>query len=143
MLDGETAVRNVALESLERIDRRWEESEGARQSLPKIKTALKNPDYWIRHSATKLLEQMRIDINSVKDEAPASSAALTVTLPPHPAAAVLADLLFDRDSAFRLAAAVALGKIRERGAKSILAAAVRDSDGSVRVAAQAALAAIN
>jgi HEAT repeat protein len=68
---------------------------------------------------------------------------LTVERQPHAAAAVLADMLFDRDAAFRLAAAVALGKIREHGAKSILAAALRDSDNSVRTAAQAALTAMN
>lgn len=143
MMDTESSVRAVAAGALRTIDRRWEDSEAAHATLPKIKSALTHPDYWVRHSATKVLEQMRIDPKSFKDDAPSGSANLTVELPPHPAAAVLADMLFDRDRAFRLAAAVALGKVRDRGSKSILDAAVRDSDVSVRTAAQAALNAMN
>jgi HEAT repeat protein len=56
---------------------------------------------------------------------------------------VLTELLFDRDRDFRLAAATALGKLREKSADSVLSAAVRDEDFSVRQAAQAALAALN
>ena len=141
LLDAETSVRNAAGIALMAIDRHWAESDAAKAMVPKIQSALKHPDYWIRHSATKVLERMRIDINSLKEETAAVSPG--AERPPHPAAAVLADLLFDRDNAFRLAAAVALGKVREHGAKSILAAAVRDSDVSVRTAAQAALTAMN
>ena len=63
--------------------------------------------------------------------------------PPHPAAGALADLLLDRDRDLRLAAAAALGRLREKSAGSILTAALRDTDFSVRKAAQAALAALN
>ena len=48
--------------------------------------------------------------------------------------------LQDKDAGVRCAAAVALGKLRERSAASILSAAVRDADASVR---QAAIAALN
>jgi HEAT repeat protein len=141
MLDAETPVRNAANAALLAVNRHWAESEAAKAMLPKIQSALKHPDYWIRHSATKLLERMRIDINSLNIEE--STVSPGAERPPHPAAAMLADMLFDRDGAFRLAAAVALGKVREHGAKSILAAAGRDSDVSVRTAAQAALTAIH
>jgi HEAT repeat protein len=142
MLDTETSVRSCAIAALRSVDRHWEDTEAARATLPKIKNALKHPDYWVRHSATKVLEQMRIDPKSLKDDAP-GSAILTVETPPHAAAAVLADMLFDREAAFRLAAAEALGKVREHGARSILTAALRDSDSSVRTAAQTALNALN
>jgi len=56
---------------------------------------------------------------------------------------LLADLLFDRDRDLRVAAAEALGRLRERGAESVLATAARDADGLVQQAAQAALAALN
>jgi HEAT repeat protein len=142
MLDAETTVRAKASGALRTIDRRWEESEAARATVPKIQAALRHPDYWVRHAATKLLEQMRIDVNSLKDDEPVASAPHDES-PPHAAAAVLADLLFDRDSAFRLAAAIAFGKVREHSAKTILSAAIRDSDISVRNAAQAALTAMD
>jgi hypothetical protein len=56
---------------------------------------------------------------------------------------VLTELLFDRDRDFRLAAATAIGQVREKSAASMLSAAVRDEDASVRQAALAALAALN
>ena len=56
---------------------------------------------------------------------------------------VLADLLFDRDRDLRLAAADALGRLRDKSAGAILTAALRDADYAVRQAAQAALAALN
>jgi HEAT repeat protein len=62
---------------------------------------------------------------------------------PHPATGVLADMLFDRDRDFRLAAADALGRLREKSASAVLSAALRDSDFSVRQAVQTALAALN
>ncbi|HTB85826.1 MAG TPA: HEAT repeat domain-containing protein [Candidatus Sulfotelmatobacter sp.] len=142
MLDAETTVRSKASGALRTIDRHWEESEAARATLPKIQAALRHPDYWVRHAATKVLEQMQIDINSLRDDEPVASAPRDGR-PPHIAAAVLADMLFDRDGAFRLAAAIALGKVREYDAKTILSAAIRDSDLSVRTAAQAALTAMN
>jgi HEAT repeat protein len=56
---------------------------------------------------------------------------------------LLADLLFDRDRDLRVAAAEALGRLREPGASTVLAAAARDADLAVQQAAQAALAALN
>ena len=137
-MDAESTVRNAATAALIAIDRHWEESAAARQMLPKIQAALRHPDYWVRHSATKVLERMRVDPKSVTDEGSTSKATMPEA-PPHPAAAILADLLFDRDNIFRLAAATALGQLRERSAKTILAAAVRDTHAAVRTAAQDAL----
>ena len=144
LVDPETSVRNQAAGALRKLDRRWEQSAAVQTALPKIKTALNNPDYWVRYSATRLLEQLHIDISSLIDES-----ATTLKLPapkeapPHPAYPVLSDLLFDRDRDLRLASAAALGRLREKNALSLLAAAARDSDVSVRHAVQAALAAMN
>ena len=52
-------------------------------------------------------------------------------------------MLFDRDRDFRLAAAAALGELREKNASSVLNMALRDSDNVVRQAAETALAALN
>jgi hypothetical protein len=72
-----------------------------------------------------------------KPEKPAAPA------PQHPAIPALADMLFDRDRDMRLAAANALGQLRDKSTSSLLAAAVRDADVAVREAAQTALAALN
>ncbi len=144
LLDTESTVRNAATNSLRQIDRQWLKTKAVRQALPEIETALNHREYWVRHSATKLLEQF----NSIVPETPtipppAVSAVQAPDDSPHAAFAILADLLHDGDRDLRLAAAVAFGQLREKNAKSILTAAVQDSDYLVQQAAQGALAALN
>jgi HEAT repeat protein len=144
LLDVESIVRSAAANSLQLIDRHWLKTPVARQALPEIQTALNHREYWVRHSATKLLEQF----NSVVPDrpeipAPAVSAAPPTDDSPPAVFAVLADLLRDPDRDLRLAAAMAFGQLRQKGAKDLLAAATRDSDALVQGAAQSALAALN
>ena len=144
LLDHESSVRNVATATLRKLDWRWEQNEDIRQVVPTITKALKHPDYWVRYSAGKLLELLKIDPNQLPEEAPAPAPEKTAAeVLPHPAVAVLADMLFDRDRDFRLAAAEALGQLREKSAGSLLTAALRDADFAVRSAAETALAALN
>jgi HEAT repeat protein len=105
---------------------------------------LKHPNYWVRHSAAKLVELLKIDPNQLPEPALAAAPEQAGAYPlPHPAVAVLADLLFDRDRDLRLAAANAFGRLRDKSAVSLLTAALRDADSSVREAAHAALAGLN
>jgi HEAT repeat protein len=144
LLDPESSVRNAATATLRKLDWRWEQNEDIRQVVPTITKALKHPDYWVRYSAGKLLELLKIDPNQLPEEAPAPAPEKPVEENlPHPAVAVLADMLFDRDRDFRLAAAEALGHLREKSAGSLLTAALRDADFAVRSAAETALAALN
>ena len=144
LLDVESTVRSAATATLQKLDRHWEQNEDIRQVVPKIINALKHPDYWVRYSASKLLELLKIDSNNFSAEHPAAALEPAVAAtPPHPAVEVLADMLFDRDRDFRLAAADALGRVREKSAGALLAAALRDADFAVRQAAQTALAALN
>lgn len=69
LLDTESAVRNAATNSLNLIDRQWLQTAAARQVLPEIETALNHRDYWVRHSATKLIEQLS-NVVSQTPEAP-------------------------------------------------------------------------
>ncbi|MFZ0828726.1 MAG: HEAT repeat domain-containing protein [Verrucomicrobiia bacterium] len=78
LLDPESVVRNAATQALEKVDRHWKQSAGVRQALPEVKAALSDRDYWIRHSAAKLLEQLKVDPNTVDSLPPAAS-------PPPPA----------------------------------------------------------
>lgn len=141
LLDVESSVRAAAASVLPKLDGKWEKHEGIRHIVPNILQALESQDYWISYSATKLLEQLKIDPkNPPPPPAPVVPAEKNG---PHPALAILQDMLFDRDRDFRLAAAVALGQLREKRAGSILSAAAGDSDDSVRQAAESALAALN
>jgi HEAT repeat protein len=106
-----------------------------------MNAALDHHDYWVKHSALKLFEQLGIDPETVAQE-PEAGAAPNVEAE-HPAFAILADLLFDVDRDLRLAAAEAFARLRERGAQPILAAAVHDEDRQVQRAALDALAALN
>jgi HEAT repeat protein len=144
LLDTESAVRNAANNSLQQIDRHWLKTGGARQALPEIETALNHREYWVRHSATKLREQL----SSMVPDAPATQPSTVPAAPApahslHAAFAILADLLRDPDRDLRLAAAAAFGQLREKSAKSILTDAARDTDYIVKQAAQDALTAFN
>jgi HEAT repeat protein len=144
LLDVESSVRSAATATLQKLDRHWEQNEGVRQVVPKIINTLKHPDYWVRYSASKLLELLKIDPNNLPAELPSVMPDKPVAeVLPHPAVGVLADMLFDRDRDLRLAAAGALGRLREKSAGSILTAALRNADYAVRLAVQTALAALN
>ena len=140
LLDPESVVRNAAAAALQRIDPSWQDATVVSDALPKIKAALKHPEYWVRHCATKLLEQLKVEVDVALDSVPSKLSKKAAT---HPAFPVLADLLFDRDRDLRLAAAVAMGRLREPQAAPLLTNAVRDSDFSVRQAVLSALTALN
>ena len=142
LLDVERTARNLAQTTLKKIQPDWEQTEQARATLPAIKAALTHSDYWVRHSATVLLEQFKIDASSLVDELKSSPAEISPP-PPHLALPFLADLLFDRDPELRVAAAEALGRLQEKHATAILAAAARDANQAVQLAAEKALAALN
>ena len=140
LLDPESVVRNAAAGALQRIDSSWQDATVVSEAVPKIKAALKHPEYWVRHCATKLLEQLKVEVDEAQDTTPAR---LSQKAAAHPAFPVLAELLFDRDRDLRLAAAVAMGRVREPQAAPLLTNAVRDADFSVRQAVLSALTALN
>jgi HEAT repeat protein len=146
LLDTENTVRTAADLALRRVDRFWEKTEAARDALPEIKAALSHREYWISHSAGKLLARIQAAAAETDTEfvsAPEPLAPASAPDVPHAAFAILADLLHDRDRDLRLAAAVAFGELREKGAASLLATAGQDDDLSVRLAAKSALNALN
>ena len=150
LYDEESSVRSAAAATLRQIDRKWLQTIDASQVIPKINEALQHHDYWVRHSAGQLLEKLKTATNRTPKAEPVPEAVPAV-MPPepashtreHPALAVLADMLLDRDRDFRLAAAAAFGKLREKGVSPLLAAALHDTDFHVREAAEQALAAVN
>jgi HEAT repeat protein len=143
MLDVESVVRNAAANAMRLIDRHWEQSAAVRQALPEIKAALDHHEYWVRHSALKLFEQLRIDPDSIGSQSPIDATPQPPEPSAHPALFILTDLIRDADRDLRLAAADALGRLPEKSAGEILAFAANDSDAFVRQAAQNALAALD
>ena len=150
LLDVQSFVRIAAHNALFRIDRSWEKSAAARSALPQIKAARNHREYWISHSAEKLLEQIQPDVASAdvvsarptppRDAGAPSQSVINAV---HPACAILTDLLRDADRDLRLAAAEALVALREPSAAPHLITASRDPDVLVRQAAERALAALN
>jgi HEAT repeat protein len=140
LYDEESVIRTAAGVALRRIDRKWEKDECIPNLLAPMKAALDHHDYWVKHSALKLFEQLEIDPETVVAEP--EQGAMPEPVAEHPAFSILADLLFDFDRDVRLAAAEAFGRLREKGAQPILAAAVHDEDRQVQRAALDALVAI-
>jgi HEAT repeat protein len=149
LMDVESFVRSAAQSSLKEINSHWEKTAAAHSALPEIKAALKNQEYWISHSATRLLEQISPDTAVKEVEKPVAPVAKIIATPkkpaglPHAAFALLADLLGDRDRDLRLAAAEAFGQLREKNALTVLTTAVHDQDAFVCQAAERALAALS
>lgn len=144
LVDVETCVRNAAAATLQKLDRHWDQLPTVRQVVPKIVRALKHRDYWVRFNATKLLERLNVDPQNLPDDlAVETPETAEAEPPPHPVVSVLAEMLFDRDRDLRLAAADALGRLHEKSAAPLLAAAKRDADYTVRLAVEAALSALN
>ena len=143
LLDAESIVRSAATVSLQQVCRNWEQSEALREVLPEIKNALNHSEYWVRHSAIKLFEQLKLDPETVEFTPPPLPPAASPAERMQAAFPILADLLFDRDRDLRLAAAEAFGHLRDQRAAAILGAAVNDTDHAVQTAAKQALAALN
>ncbi len=149
LLDVESFVRDAAQNSLNEIDPHWQKTGAARSALPQILAARKHREYWISHSAARLLELIQSDGTGAGLEDPAAPAAEVVSpaeIPADlPAAAfdILNELLGDRDRDLRLAAAEAFNRLHEKRATPFLAAAVQDADVFVRQAAERALIALS
>ena len=143
LLDPESSVRAAAAAALRNVNRCWEQTEDVRRALPEIKAALNHQEYWVRHCATILLEQLQVAQKTPVTDTGAIMLEQPVENSTHPALPILADLLADRDRDLRLAAAETLGRLFERRAVPLLAQAVQDSDRWVRQAAQSALTALN
>jgi HEAT repeat protein len=150
LMDSQSFVRTAAHNALFRIDRHWEKSDAAHNVLPQIETARNHRDYWISHSAEKLLAQIQPDSKSAENISTQPVRARETAAPdrrmtnaPHPAFAILTDLLRDPDRDLRLAAVEALGELGDKNAVSSLTAASRDNDAFVRQSAERALAALN
>ena len=146
LLDIESFVRDAAQNALEHLDPHWEKTAAARSALPQIKAAVKHREYWISHSAVKLLEKIPADTGEPIE--PAAAPPPEIISPVEKPAGVaafdiLAELLADRDRDLRLAAAAAFGELREKRAGTLLATAIHDEDIFVRQAAEQALAALN
>jgi HEAT repeat protein len=137
LVDKDTTVRAAAAAALKSVDPNWEKNPSVRLALPKLKAALDNPEYWVRHSATKLFAQLKIAPDSITD---APAALSSDANPPHPAFSVLADLMFDHDRDLRLAAVEAFRHLHDVNALPLLSAAIHDLDQNVQHAAQQALA---
>ena len=149
LMDAESFVRTAANNSLNEIQKHWERTSAARSMLPQIRAALKHREYWISHSAAKLLELIpdtgEPDVAAAPPALPPEPdpSSRSAKIAPHAAFAILADLLRDRDRDLRLAAAQAFGQLREKGARPNIIQAIKDPDKLVRQAAEQTLAALN
>jgi HEAT repeat protein len=150
LMDIQSFVRTAAHNALFRIDRSWKKSEGARSALPHILAARNHREYWISHSAERLLEQIQPYSEAADTGWQPAASAREAAAPgqpepraAHPALAILMDLLRDLDRDLRLAAAEALGDLREPSAAANLRIASRDNDPAVRQAAEWALGGLN
>ena len=75
LMDVQSFVRAAAHNALFRIDRFWKKSDAARSALPHIKAARNHREYWISHSAEKLLEQIQSGFTGAETDSTTASTA--------------------------------------------------------------------
>jgi hypothetical protein len=140
LLDVQSFVRTAAHHALVRIDTSWEKTAAARSALPQIQAARTHREHWISESAGKLLEQIQ---PATEGPAPGTTIPGGRAVSAAPSAlTLLLELLEDSNRDLRLAAAQALGELRDPNGAPGLRAAAEDKDPSVRHAAGHALAAL-
>ena len=126
-----------------------EKTADARSALPQIKAALKHREYWISHSAAKLLGQIPADSPGDGVVPPRLAPEKRFCPADHPAKNIRRGLCHPRGTAARprpRPAARGGGSLRPVARKKrvpILATAIQDDDAFVRQAAERALIALN
>jgi HEAT repeat protein len=135
--DGDSNVRKMASGALMQIDREWAQTDAAKSAAPDLRAALTSGDWFVRRAATLALEQMgektqTATPNSTEIATPARRRAQAVV-------SIFEELLKDFDADLRLAAALSLGRLGEKRARSALMTAMTDVDEAVRLAATEAL----
>lgn len=141
--DEQSGVRRIAAAALSRIDFQWPASPEAAAAVEGLKPALLSDDPAVKYSVTHLL----VTLGAIEPAQPLG-AAVQEMLPSaasrrHKMAVQLfISLLDDRDRDLRLAATVALGRLKDDRAHTCLMHAQDDADLDVRLAAETALAAL-
>jgi HEAT repeat protein len=121
------------------LDENWHENAAAQEIIPKLRSALKHPEYWVRQSAAEVLSKIGTGRTGETRHFAVSDAARHRR---QAAATIFIEVLQDADPDMRQAAAEALGRMGDPAAKAALDAAQQDQDAGVRKAACAALAAL-
>jgi len=136
-LDPDSGVRQAINKALAEIDGDWTKSEPAQRTLPALKKALKNGDYFVRQTAADLLNR----IFNIRQCEPSLLADVNAeTTRRERAVDVLASVLWDNDPLLRFVAVWALHQIGEVRAVTPLTAKLDDTDYCVRRAAALAVA---
>jgi HEAT repeat protein len=137
LVDPENSVRRMAEGALLQIDRNWDQTPATRRAMPELTAALESQEYWVRHSASKVLERLKLAQPEEKPKAaampapepaplvaplpagkvPAASAGINATGPQRDATLlILTGMLQDPNPYLRLAATEALGRLRNQEA---------------------------
>ena len=136
-LDPDSGVRQAINKALAQIDGEWTKSGPAQRTLPALKKALKDGDYFVRQTAADLLNR----IFNIRQCEPSLLADVNAeTTRRERAVDVLASILWDDDPLLRFVGVWALHQIGEARAVTPISAKLQDADYCVRRAAEIAVA---
>lgn len=139
LIDEHGNVRQTASAALNKIDPQWERTDAANQSVPRLKVALKDKEYWVRQSAADALARIGNVEAQPSIVGPEVSSADSQQDRIQEA---LVALLIDDDRDLRQAAVEALGRTGDQRAINALVPMLQDEDPWVRKATAQSLAAL-
>jgi HEAT repeat protein len=137
LVDIESGVRRAATSTLRALSRLWHKTEAAQQMTGELRKALESGDVAVRFAATLVLQQL--GATSMISGFEAASILTTSVQKQARVLSILSELLIDRDSDVRFAAAKSLGELCDERAVPALRPAAEDDNVHVRRAAIEAL----
>jgi HEAT repeat protein len=137
LVDIESGVRRAANSTLRMLSRLWHKTDAAQQMTGELRKALESGDVAVRFAATLVLQQL--GATSMISGFEAASILTTSVQKQARVLSILTELLTDRDSDVRFAAAKSLGELCDERAVPALKPAAEDENVHVRRAVAEAL----
>jgi HEAT repeat protein len=139
LIDEQDTVRQAAVKALCKLDAHWEKTDAAYRTVPRLKGALKDKEYWVRQSAADALARIG---NMLPAAAPTGTNAPAAQFRQDCVQDALIAMLLDWDRDLRQAAVEALGRVGDQRAVNSLVPLLQDEDSWVRKSCATALAAL-
>lgn len=141
LADSYDRIRKLSESILKRLDPYWIRSEAARAAIPQLQKLSKSHDYWVKQSATEILNRFSFEAGEIDPNAPDAPASFVNPVQQKRSTALraLCQALQNPDRDLRQAGAIGLMKMGDLAALEALPSSLGDNDHWVQAATARAL----